>query len=219
MKACVVIPTYNEARTISVLVKQIRKQGLDALVIDDGSSDNSGQIARDNGALLLKNEQNLGKGASLIKGFDWALKNSYDAVITMDGDGQHLPEEIPDFIQAAQDRDKDIIIGNRMSQRRNMPLVRVWTNKFMSWIISKVTKQKIPDSQCGFRLIKKEVLARLHLVTSKYEIESEILIKASRLGFKIASVPIKSVYVGERSHINPFIDTLRFIKFIHKELK
>ena len=219
MKVCVVIPTYNEARTISVLVKQIRKQGLDALVIDDGSSDDSGQIARNSGALLLKNEQNQGKGASLIKGFDFTLKNNYDAVITMDGDGQHLPEEIPDFIRAAAGSDKGIIIGNRMSQRRNMPLVRVWTNKFMSWIISKITKQKIPDSQCGFRLIKKEVLARMHLVTSKYEIESEILIKASRLGFKIASVPIKSIYVGERSRINPFFDTLRFIKFIHKELK
>ena len=219
MKVCVVIPTYNEAGTISVLVKQICKQDLDVVVVDDGSTDNTGQFAESSGAAVLKNKVNQGKGASLIKGFDSALKNNYDAVITMDGDGQHLPEEIPDFIRAAQNPDKGIIIGNRMSQRRNMPLVRVWTNKFMSWIISKITGQKIPDSQCGFRLIKKEVLARLHLVTSKYEIESEILIKASRLGFKIASVPIRSIYVGERSHINPFFDTLRFIKFIRKELK
>jgi hypothetical protein len=105
-----------------------------------------------------------------------------------------------------------------MSVRRNMPVVRVLTNKIMSWFISGLCKQKIPDTQCGFRLIKKEVLERLRLTTSKFEIESEILIKASRLGFKIESLPIKSVYIGEKSHINPFIDTIKFIKFIFKEL-
>lgn len=218
MKTCVLIPTYNEAKTIVSIVREIRKQDLDILVIDDGSSDNTYQIARDNGAVVLRNEQNLGKGAALIKGFDYILKNDFDAVITMDGDGQHLPEEIPRFIKLALSSDSGVIIGNRMSARRNMPFVRVLTNKTMSWFISKVSKQKIPDTQCGFRLIKKEVLERLHLETSKYETESEILMKASRLGFKIESLPIESVYVGERSHIHPIIDTLRFFRFIFKKL-
>ncbi len=218
MKTCVIIPTYNEAGTIASIVRGIRSQHLDTLVIDDGSTDNTYQIARDNGAFVLKNERNRGKGASLIKGFDYILKNNFDAVITMDGDGQHMPEEIPSFIKIALSSDSGIIIGNRMSARRNMPFVRVLANKVMSWFISKVSKQKIPDTQCGFRLIKKEVLERLDLNTSKYETESEILIKASRLGFKIESLPIESVYIGEKSHINPFIDTLRFLKFIFKSL-
>jgi len=213
-----VIPTYNEANTIADLVRNIRQQGLDVLVIDDGSCDDTSKIAQDNGAAVLRNVNNEGKGASLIKGFRYALTKDFDAVITMDGDGQHLPEEIPYFIRLATYSDSGIFIGNRMSKRRNMPFVRVLTNKFMSWLISYAAKQNIPDTQCGFRLIKKYVLEKIKLQTSKYETESEIIIRASRLGFKIESVPIKSVYKGEKSQINPFIDTLRFIRFVTREL-
>ena len=99
-----------------------------------------------------------------------------------------------------------------------MPFIRVLTNKIMSGLISKITRQNVPDTQCGFRLIKRPVLEKINLKTSKYETESEILIKASRLGFKIESVPIKTVYSGEKSQINPFVDTLRFIKFLFREL-
>jgi GT2 family glycosyltransferase len=88
----------------------------------------------------------------------------------------------------------------------------------MSWLISGIARQKIPDTQCGFRLIKKEALEKLQFKTFKYETESEMLIKASRLGFKIESVPIKTIYQREKSRINPFIDTLRFIRFMVKEL-
>ena len=218
MKICIVIPTYNEANTIADLVRNIRQQGLDVLVIDDGSCDDTSKIAQDNGAAVLRNVNNEGKGASLIKGFRYALTKDFDAVITMDGDGQHLPEEIPYFIRLATYSDSGIFIGNRMSKRRNMPFVRVLTNKFMSWLISYAAKQNIPDTQCGFRLIKKYVLEKIKLQTSKYETESEIIIRASRLGFKIESVPIKSVYKGEKSQINPFIDTLRFIRFVTREL-
>ncbi len=218
MKICVVIPSYNEANTIGSLVKKICQQGLDALVIDDGSYDNTSGIAQECGAVVLRNLNNEGKGASLIKGFHYVLSKDFDAVITMDGDGQHLPEEIPYFIRLAEYSDSGIIIGNRMSKGKNMPLVRILTNKLMSLFISFLTKQNIPDTQCGFRLIKKYVLEKIKLQTSKYEIESEIIIKASRLGFKIEHVPIKTIYKSERSKINPVIDTLRFIKFIAREL-
>jgi len=100
-----------------------------------------------------------------------------------------------------------------------MPTLRIITNKFMSWVISLISKQKIPDTQCGFRLIKAEVLKRVELKTSKFETESEILIKASRMGFKIKSLSIKSVYGKEKSQINPFIDTFRFIKLISRRKK
>lgn len=218
MKTCVIIPTFNEYKEIGRIVAEVRKQDLEVIVIDDGSSDNTAVIAKDNGATVLKNEANQGKGASLIKGFNYALDCGCDAVITMDGDGQHLPEDIPYFMRLAKYSDSGIIIGNRMQRIRNMPLLRLFTNKFMSWLISVVAKQKIPDTQCGFRLIKQEVFKKVRLSTSKYETESEILIKCARLGFKIESVPIKSIYMGEKSNINPFIDTLRFVKFILKEL-
>ncbi len=216
MKICVIIPTYNEARAIANLVKEIKKQGIEAVVIDDGSYDNTAQVAEDNGATVLRNLDNEGKGASLIRGFQYAFSKNFDAVITMDGDGQHLPSEIPYFIRLAEYSNSSILIGNRMLKKQDMPLIRVFTNKFMSWFISSLAKQAIPDTQCGFRLIKKEVLNKITLRTSKYETESEIIIKAARLGLKVESVPIKTIYKGEKSQINPFIDTLRFIKFIVK---
>ena len=218
MKACVIIPTYNEAKTISGIIKEIQSHNLDVVIIDDGSYDNTFQIARDCGVAVLRNQGNEGKGASLIKGFDYAKDKDFDAVITMDGDGQHLPSDIPYFTRLAQYSNSGIFIGNRMSKTKSMPYIRVLTNKVMSWLISRTIKQKIPDTQCGFRLIKKEVLKKLKLNTSKYEIESEILIKAARLGFLIESVPIRTIYRGQKSQINPFIDTLRFIRFIVREL-
>lgn len=218
MKTCVITPTYNEAKNIGEVVRQIRIQNLEVIVVDDGSEDNTSKIAKDNGALVLRNQNNEGKGASLIKGFNYALKNNFDAVITMDGDGQHEASDIPYFIRLAAYSNSGIFMGNRMSKPKSMPWIRILTNKFMSWMISKIARQHIPDTQCGFRLIKREVLEKLDLKTRKYETESEILIKSSRLGFKIESVPIKAIYAREKSQINPFVDSLRFIRFIIKEM-
>lgn len=218
MKTCVIIPTYNEAEKISQIIEDIKKQELAVLVIDDGSNDNTSRLAEDSGAKVLKHFCNQGKGASLLKGFEYGLNNDFDAVITMDGDGQHLPEDIPYFIRLAKYSESAIFIGNRMQKTKNMPRLRLLTNRFMSWVVSRLAGQNIPDTQCGFRLIKRDVLKKVKLATSKYETESEILIKSSRLGFKIESVPIKTIYSGEKSQINPFIDTIRFFRFIIKEL-
>jgi glycosyltransferase involved in cell wall biosynthesis len=218
MKSCILIPTYNEAKEIGRLIQEIRLQGLDVLVVDDGSTDTTFQIAVKNGAIAIKNEKNEGKGASLNKGFKLALSRGYDVVITMDGDGQHLPQDIPAFLRMARDSSSPVFVGNRMNSTMNMPWVRILTNKFMSWFVSRLAGQRIPDSQCGFRLLKKEALQKLNLMTSKFEIESEMLIQAGRLGFKIESVPVTTVYSDEKSRINPFVDTLRFIRFVIKEL-
>jgi len=217
MRTCVIIPTYNEAKEIARLVTEIRGHNLEVLVIDDGSEDNTAEIAKENEATVLRNPNNQGKGASLIRGFDYALNNNFEAVVTMDGDGQHLPSDIPYFIRLAEYSESGIFIGNRIAKIKTMPWLRLLTNKFMSWFLSMLAKQRIPDSQCGFRLIKKAVLEKVKLKTSKYETESEILIQASRLGFKIESVPIKTIYSGQKSQIDPFIDTLRFIRFIFKD--
>ena len=216
MRICVIIPTHNESKEIFRLVKEIKEQNLDVLVVDDGSMDNTSQIASDAGAAVLKNPVNEGKGSCLRKGFAYALEHNFDAVITMDGDGQHLPKDLQYFISSTGISKSDIFIGNRMLQTKNMPGIRILTNKFMSWLISLLSKQDIPDTQCGFRLIRRAVLEKIKLQTSKYEIETEILIKAAQSGFKIESVPVTTVYRGEKSQINPFADTLRFLKFIIK---
>lgn len=218
MKTFVIIPTYNEAKTIVTLIEEIQKQKLEVVVVDDGSYDNTAELARNKGSIVLVNQKNQGKGASLIKGFQYALSMGCDAVIVMDGDGQHEPSDIPFFIRLAKYSSSGIFIGNRMSKTKNMPFVRFLTNKFMSWFISIMAKQYIPDTQCGFRLIKRTILEKLNLRTSKYETESEILIKSSRLGSKIESVPIKAIYNGEKSRINPFLDTIRFFRFIFREI-
>jgi hypothetical protein len=132
----------------------------------------------------------------------------------MDADGQHLPDDCDKFLNEAQNGEC-FVIGNRMQTPFGMPKIRIFTNRVMSWFISKIVGQKIPDTQCGFRLIRRDVLEGIKIETDKFEAESEILIRAAESGFVIKSIPIKSIYFKhKKSKINPFIDTIRFIKFI-----
>lgn len=216
MKVCVLIPVYNAEAAIGPLVSDVARRVDRCFVIDDGSTDRTAEYARQAGGEIIHHSKNRGKGASLRSGFDRALKEGYDAVITMDGDGQHRPEDISKFVDKAEKSDASIIIGDRMRNPRGMPLVRRLTNRFMSWMISRVCGENIPDSQCGFRLIKRRVLEKLDLSTKRFEIESEILIKAIRSNFKIDSIPIATVYRDEESRIRPIRDTIRFIRFLLK---
>jgi len=218
MNICVIIPTYNESQVIADLVRRIKALRLEALVIDDGSDDNTGELARNNGAMVLRNEKKTGKGASLRKGFAFALTQPFDAIITMDGDGQHDPDDIRQFIMLAEKKSPCLIVGNRITNARGMPFIRWLTNRTMSAMISAVCRQRVQDSQCGFRFISSEILKKIKLQADKFEIESEIIIQTAKKGFRIYSVPIRTIYGQEKSNINPFIDTLRFLKFIFKEL-
>jgi glycosyltransferase involved in cell wall biosynthesis len=213
-KICVLIPSYNEAKTIGRVIKEARAQGLSVYVVDDGSSDNTAAIAESEGAVVLKNKKNMGKGASLREGFKHILKKDFDEVLVMDGDNQHEAASIPAFIKEMDRSGADIVIGNRMLNTGSMPYIRKKTNRFMSYVISKISGQDIPDTQCGYRLIKRKVLDAITLESSKFEIESELIIKASRKGFRISSVPVSAVYEDEQSKINPILDTLRFMAFI-----
>ncbi len=214
MKICVLIPSFNEEKTIGWLVKAVREKGFDVVVIDDGSSDQTTKIARENGAEVIVNEHNIGKGASLRRAFGLLSEKNYDAVITMDGDGQHLPDDILPFVRCYEQGKPAIIVGNRMLKAKGMPLVRWLTNKFMSFVISGLCKKDIPDSQCGFRLIDTKVLKDLNLSTENFEIESEMLFEAAKNGYKIESIPVTTVYEGQYSAIHPVKDTVRFIKFV-----
>lgn len=216
IKTCVLIPSYNEAKTVGGIIRELLDKGLSSCVIDDGSTDDTASIAKSSGAIVLRHDKNMGKGASLREGFKYVLKKSFAAALIMDGDGQHETSDIDNFFKKMEDTDADIVIGNRMSDTSSMPLVRNITNKFMSCVISKLCGHKIPDTQCGFKLIKRKVMEDINLESSNYEIESEILIKAAKKGFKIYSVPIKTVYKGEMSKINPIIDTIRFLALLIK---
>lgn len=214
MKICIVIPTYNEARTIGGLVTDIKKKGFDVLVIDDGSKDDTAFIASERGADIIAHKRNRGKGACIIRGFEHVLTKEYAAAVMMDGDGQHNPDDLDRFMYAAKNTDAHIIVGNRMGDTRSMPWARRVTNGFMSHVISKFAGQDIPDSQCGFRLLKRMVLERIRFMSFNFEIESEILIRAAKEKFKIISIPIKTIYQGEASRINPIVDTIRFARML-----
>ncbi len=214
IKTCVLIPSYNEAKTIGTVIREARKKGLFVCIIDDGSTDKTASIAETAGAKVLKHDKNKGKGASLRDGFDYILKNDFDACLIMDGDGQHETGDIDSFFKKMDETGADIIIGDRMSDTSSMPLERNVTNRIMSFVISKMCGYKIPDTQCGFKLIKRKVLESIKLDSSNYDIESEIPLKAARRGFKIESVPIKTVYKDEHSKINPVVDTIRFISLL-----
>ncbi len=218
MKVCVLVPAYNEEATIAPLVREIRSSGFDVIVVDDGSTDNTASKAKESQALVFSHPRNLGKGQALRTGFKYIRGGDYDAVVIMDADGQHLASEISKFISHAKKSKAGIIIGNRMQAPVGMPLVRRITNRLTSYVISKVTSTSIPDSQCGFRLIRTEVLKKLNLSAMKYEIESEILIEAAKNNFNIESIPVKTIYADQKSRINPVVDTIRFWSLIGRNV-
>ncbi len=218
MTIAIVIPAYNEARTIGQLVQEVRVLGYDCIVVDDGSRDNTASIAAKANAIVLKTGGKSGKGGALKMGFDYVLKHGYEAVITMDGDGQHAPADLVVFTACYQKEKADIVNGNRLNNPKGMPVVRLMTNHFMSWLISLFCRQSIPDTQCGFRLMATEVLRQIKLESSDFEIETELLIKASKKGFKISSVNIQTIYRDEVSKIQPVRDTLRFIAYLWREM-
>ncbi|MBM3307029.1 MAG: glycosyltransferase family 2 protein [Candidatus Eisenbacteria bacterium] len=216
MRIVVVIPCKNVEETIGRLVGRIREvaPALDALVVDDGSDDRTGAVAREAGASVVRHEVNRGKGAALKTGFACAAERGYDAVVTMDGDLQHDPAALPAFVEALEKEGADIVVGSRMRAVGAMPAIRIWTNRTTSRIVSRLAGQDIPDSQSGYRILRTDVVRDLPLVTSRYDTESEILIRAARRGARISSIPIESIYAGGVSHINPFVDTLRFVRLV-----
>lgn len=213
-KICVLIPSYNEAKTIGGIIRDLKGKNLSVCVIDDGSTDQTASIAGKGGAFVIKHRENQGKGSSLRDGFVYALKEGFAAVLVMDGDGQHETRDAENFLKKMNETDSDIIIGNRMSDTSSMPFSRHVTNRIMSFVISRICGHEIPDTQCGYRLIKRKVLESINLKSSNFEIESELLIKAGRKGYRIESVPVKTVYADEESKINPFVDTIRFFALL-----
>ncbi len=211
----ILIPAHNEEKTIAGLVSELKKDHATVIVVNDGSSDRTGALAAESGAVVLTHPVCRGKGEALKTGFAYVLEHGIPAVITMDGDGQHPVSDVRGFERAYRRNGRTAMwVGRRKIRGTQMPVIRRLTNISMSLIISLLSGQWIPDTQCGFRLVKREVLGTVRLWTSNFETESELLIKSGWRGFRISSVTISTVYSEEKSKINPSRDTVRFFRML-----
>ena len=206
------VPAYNEAERVARVVEQSRAF-LPVLVVDDGSVDETVQRSEAAGAEVLRQQPNQGKGAALKAGFKWALEHGYAAVVTLDADGQHDPAEIPRFLEVFTARKPDLIIGARDFSR--MPFIRRMANSFGTWAFSWAMGQHIRDNQSGYRLIGRRMMgAVLESGESGFEFEVEMIVECTRRGFVLDWVPIRTIYAGEHSHIQPLGHTLKFFQMV-----
>jgi glycosyltransferase involved in cell wall biosynthesis len=210
MRTCALIPAFNEAPYIANVVKGTQPHVEQVVVIDDGSTDETAQIARAAGATCLRSETNCGKASALRTGIAFARAQNFTHVITLDGDGQHLPEDIPVMISVAKETGADLVIGARCFDRARMPRPRYYSNTIGSRLASALVGCEIRDSQSGFRLFRLDKLRETNLRSRCYELEMEILIKMARSGCTIAHAPIHMVYDhGQaRSKMKPVRDTI-----------
>jgi len=210
MKTCILIPSYNVAPHIASVVTTCKQYIPDVIVINDGSSDATESLARAAGAHVITHMKNKGKGAALESGYVYALTNSFDAVLTIDGDKQHDPNDIPALLAAAHD--SDIVIGCRMHTHKEMPATIFVTNTLISLLISAICNCRIYDTQSGFRLLTRAVLTEVQCTTAAYELETEQLIKAAQKGFTITEVPIKTIYLKKLPRKTIAKDFISFLK-------
>lgn len=215
-----VVPAHNEAPRIAAVVEGLIRLGLPVLVVDDGSGDSTGDVAEAAGARLLRLEPNRGKGAALKAGFREAAgtvaggsapAGGWEAILTLDGDGQHDPAEVPAFLEAWGATGADLVVGAR--DYRSMPPIRWFTNSVSRLLFSWAMGEAIPDNQSGYRLHSPR-LVDAALTSSEegfaFEVE-EIAICVGR-GYKLAWVPIKTIYGTETSHIEPWTHFVSFIR-------
>lgn len=211
MKVAAVIPALNAQRTVARVVAEARRHIEPVVVVDDGSTDATSEVAGAVGAVVLRHDVNRGKGAALKTGFAWALDRGYDAVITLDADGQHLATEIPKFLENADLGDVDLLIGGRAHLFEHMLPRRRNANRFSAWCIAKCSGAPVTDSQSGFRRYSARLLRALKLHTDGFDLESEIIVLAGKRGLKIVTIPIDLGFVDgiSTSHFRPLVDTLR----------
>ena len=212
------IPAYYEEKNIREVATRTARQLDCVLVVDDGSSDRTSDEARAAGVLVEKHANNAGKGAAIKTGLRALLgRGEIEFILILDGDGQHLPEEVPHFLTAANETGAPFVVGNRMGDVRSMPFVRKCTNRYMSWTISRVIGQRVPDTQCGFRLFHRSLAAEfLATESTAFDFETEMLAIAARKGCAIAAAAVSTVYGDEVSKIHPLRDTLKFFSLLQR---
>jgi glycosyltransferase involved in cell wall biosynthesis len=215
-----VIPAYQDEKHIGDIVRRTRERLDHVLVIDDGSSDPTAQRAREAGAEVIVHDQNRGKGEAIKTGLGQGIGREVAWVILLDSDGQHLPEEIDRFLSAAASATRPtFFIGNRMNDVARMPFIRRVVNRCMSSQISRLCGQRIPDTQCGFRMVDRQLIPELLGGGDRFDYETEVLIITSRKGYRIESVPITTVYTDQVSKIHPVRDAIGFLKLMWRYRK
>lgn len=209
MRVAALIPAYQAAAHLGEVLLGLAAldPAPEVLVVDDGSRDATAEVARQFGARVLSFAANRGKGHALLAGF--AALADFDAVVSLDADGQHPPRCLPDFVRAA-DGGADLVLGCRR-RSPDMPATRRFANGFSSGWATWLAGQPVSDSQSGYRLHRRAVLAHTPLTPGRYEVETEMVVRASRLGFRLAQVEIPTVYGEERSLINPLRDVPRIV--------
>ncbi|CAG4883462.1 putative Dolichyl-phosphate beta-D-mannosyltransferase [Georgfuchsia toluolica] len=215
----VLIPAYNEAATIRSLVERSLKIVPSIVVVDDGSSDTTAAQLNGLPVTLLRNERNLGKAASLWKGFDYALAHAAQFVVTLDGDGQHSPEDIGRLLNTARRFPDSIVIGARLHDRKNFPARRYYANQFARFWISWAAGYAIADTQSGFRVYPATLLRRLtrrEVSWNGFVFESEVLIVAGNMGVQSVAVSIPGIYpkLARASHFRPVRDIARIVLMV-----
>lgn len=215
----VVIPAYNEVRTIRDLVERTLRQVKHVIVVDDGSSDGTAQALEGLAITLLIHEANQGKAASLWDGMHEARKRRISAIVTLDGDGQHLPEDIPRLLKYFRGTPNVIVIGSRLHEKENIPRARYNANRFANFWIGWAAGYPICDSQSGFRVYPADLLDKVsvaHRHASSFVFESEILIEAGRIGITSLPVAISAIYLPQAraSHFRPVVDIARIVRMV-----
>lgn len=216
---CVVIPAFNAAKTVGDVVRGALKYIPRVIVADDGSADRTADVASEAGAEVIAIGQNKGKGNALKVLFQRAMDEEYDAVISMDADGQHDPEEIPKFVTAYEQCTDCIIVGTRMHEKEKIPRARYNSMHIARFYVSLVANQFVEDTQCGYRLYPLKIVTELRLVTEKYVTETELLMKAGDMGKQIKFVKIRTIYGENGSHFRPITDvtliTAYVVSYVH----
>ena len=207
---CALIAAFNEERHVGQVVKSTAPYVSQVVVVDDRSTDATAANACEAGATILKHERNLGKGCAIRTGLACVVKGSYTHVLFLDADLQHDPTEIPKLVERAEHGVGEFVLGERELKKGAMPAARFYSNVIGSRILSRFIGAEVADSQSGFRLIRTDLLRKVQLTSSGYEIETEMLIKLVRAGATLERVAVRRLqYEGAHSKIRPFRDTFR----------
>jgi glycosyltransferase involved in cell wall biosynthesis len=209
------IPAYQAAATIGEMVRRTRTIVPHVLVVDDGSIDGGGRIAAEAGAVVLTHDVNHGKGTALRTAFENLFgEGEFDAVVTLDADGQHMPEEIPALLAAS--KGADLILGVREHFFPQMSALRRASNTMSSWAISRLAGRRVPDVQTGFRVYSRRLFLTLGFPAGRFESESAIVVRAARAGLILKTVPVRLGFADGRatSHYRVLVDSLRIARAV-----
>jgi glycosyltransferase involved in cell wall biosynthesis len=210
----VLIPAYEEGPRVAAVVGAASRH-LPVVVVDDGSTDDTAGAAEAVGAIVIRQHPNAGKGAALRAGFRHALADGAAAAVTLDADGQHDPAEIPAFLDAFRERRPGLIVGRRDFSA--MPPIRRLSNVLGGAAVSVALGRRVPDNQSGYRLVGRELMrAMLSSEESGFEFEVEMIARCIALGLPLDSVPIRTIYAGEPSHIQPWRHFTEFLRVTRK---